>query len=612
MSTSTGTMKNFFNVLKSYSNDTTINGVTILDQAVRATTRFSGLQDAINNFVADVAYATKNYGATESLKLNCGMVLGAERDRTADTGAVSGYNAGNGEVKDAQSIVPEDDVILSELPAPAARASSVHSYTGADGKTFNYTITYPYDYLQVMDLADVQPDENGSTDYSNVPTTYIKPENTYYDPRTRTKTPYSGVDLATSTLNMIKGIENYWMDESLKLAYDSYGLDFNNKNINVIFATNAPYSADTTPTGLIDMETFFPVDSIDLHIDADGNLGLDPSDPNGKSAVLDISYYDRTIAHEMIHAVMFGAGLFKKDMPQFFTEGVAELVQGLDDYDGYSYYRGTNKFGTPDIFTGFASNTESLREALPLKAGTGKSSAYAAGYMFLRYLGQQSLPVNVEFGSSTESKTFTHSNSQDIISGYKNSDKINLASGVQITDTNFSNNDLFVSSNIGTIILRDARGKVLNFADQNGNVQNHKLFANWAGSIDFRACNENITVYGADNSDNDIWAGNGGSLLWGGAYGNDNLVGGNGVDEFIAGVGSGNDSIFKAESGDIINLNSTTLNQISSTQINSDGINLSFTDGGTLNVLGNVAATFKLADGSTYLADQSSSQWIKG
>ncbi len=120
-----------------------------------------------------------------------------------------------------------------------------------------------------------------------------------------------------------------------------------------------------------------------------------------------------------------------------------------------------------------------------------------------------------------------------------------------------------------------------------------------------------ITVYGADNSDNDIWAGNGGSLLWGGAYGNDNLIGGDGVDEFITGFGSGNDSIYKAESGDIINLNSTTMDQISSAQINSDGINLSFTDGGTLNVVGNVGATFKLADGSTYLADQSSSQWIK-
>ena len=166
-----------------------------MDNAVRATTRFAGLQDAINNFVADIAYATENYGATESLKLNCGMVIGAEHDRTADTGAVSGYNAGNGTVKDAQSIVPEDDVILSELSAPVARASSVHSYTGADGKTFSYTITYPYDYLEVMDLANIHENELGSMDYSSVSTTYIQPGDTYG--------AYSGVDLATSTLNLI-------------------------------------------------------------------------------------------------------------------------------------------------------------------------------------------------------------------------------------------------------------------------------------------------------------------------------------------------------------------------------------------------------------------------
>ena len=35
MSTSVDTMKNFFNVLKRYSNDTEISGITVLDNAVR-------------------------------------------------------------------------------------------------------------------------------------------------------------------------------------------------------------------------------------------------------------------------------------------------------------------------------------------------------------------------------------------------------------------------------------------------------------------------------------------------------------------------------------------------------------------------------------------------
>ena len=67
MSTSVDTMKNFFNVLKLYANDTTANGVAVLDHAIRATTRFAGLQDAINHFVADMANVTATAGANQSL-----------------------------------------------------------------------------------------------------------------------------------------------------------------------------------------------------------------------------------------------------------------------------------------------------------------------------------------------------------------------------------------------------------------------------------------------------------------------------------------------------------------------------------------------------------------
>ena len=63
MSTSVDTMKNFFNVLKLYANDTTADGVAILDHAIRTTTHFAGLQDAVNHFVADMASVTAAEGA---------------------------------------------------------------------------------------------------------------------------------------------------------------------------------------------------------------------------------------------------------------------------------------------------------------------------------------------------------------------------------------------------------------------------------------------------------------------------------------------------------------------------------------------------------------------
>ena len=165
MSTSVDTMKNFFNVLKRYSDNTTIDGVTVLDHAVKATTRFGNLQDAIDNFVADMAYATENFGAAESLKKNCGIVLGAENDFSVDTGSVSGSNAGMTETKNAQDIVPEPNVNLSELPLPAAGSKNFHTYTGSDGNSFSYTISYPNEYLEVIDYATASQDDSGSSDY---------------------------------------------------------------------------------------------------------------------------------------------------------------------------------------------------------------------------------------------------------------------------------------------------------------------------------------------------------------------------------------------------------------------------------------------------------------
>lgn len=124
-------MKNFFNILKLYANDMTADGVAVLDHAIRTTTRFAGLQDAVNHFVSDMANVTATQGTAQSLLQNCGIVIGADYDFTVDTGAVSGWNAGMGVVKNAQDIVPEVGT-LDNVPLPAAGSTTVHSYTGGE------------------------------------------------------------------------------------------------------------------------------------------------------------------------------------------------------------------------------------------------------------------------------------------------------------------------------------------------------------------------------------------------------------------------------------------------------------------------------------------------
>ena len=136
MAKSTSTMKSFMDVLAQYKNDTTTSGIAILDHAVRAVSGFSSLQDAIDAFVDDVTDTdtSKYKDVNDRLEKTCGIVLGAENDFEADTGAVSGENAGNGEDsrKNAVTIVPEKtNDKLSSFSMPGPGSCTKHSYTVA-------------------------------------------------------------------------------------------------------------------------------------------------------------------------------------------------------------------------------------------------------------------------------------------------------------------------------------------------------------------------------------------------------------------------------------------------------------------------------------------------
>ena len=115
--------------------------------------------------------------------------------------------------------------------------------------------------------------------------------------------------------------------------------------------------------------------------------------------------------------------------------------------------------------------------------------------------------------------------------------------------------------------------------------------------------------YGGNFSDNTIYAGDGGSQLWGGVYGNDILFGGAGADEFIAGTACGADVIYNANVGDTVNLSTTSLTQLVNATINSNGVFIQTVDGSSVAVLGEVGSAFRFAGGEIFVADQSSGQW---
>ena len=115
-------------------------------------------------------------------------------------------------------------------------------------------------------------------------------------------------------------------------------------------------------------------------------------------------------------------------------------------------------------------------------------------------------------------------------------------------------------------------------------------------------------MIGADNADNQIYAGSGGSSLWGGVGGNDVMTGGSGYNEFFYAVGGGSDVVKNANDNDLINLASVTLSQISSVEVNIGQVNINFVDGGNLQVQGGSGVGYQIAEG-TFKVDQSTKEW---
>ena len=234
MPTTVETVKTFINVLKKYSNNSSEIGNIALNDAVRTVTTYSSLDDAKKDIVNKFK-DTETYPDTDTrLQKATGIVLGAEGDYTADTGAIIGYNAGGSTVRNANTIVPEDDVDLSTLPLPEPGSTSQITYTGNDGKTFTFNVKWPDSFttmvhgfnlssLDEMDygLLDSRNYVDLSTANPNDQCSYVE---TNADGSTETVTYPSYGAIMQGMTTILKGLNNYWFRECAKLNYDSLGL----------------------------------------------------------------------------------------------------------------------------------------------------------------------------------------------------------------------------------------------------------------------------------------------------------------------------------------------------------------------------------------------------
>ena len=126
--------------------------------------------------------------------------------------------------------------------------------------------------------------------------------------------------------------------------------------------------------------------------------------------------------------------------------------------------------------------------------------------------------------------------------------------------------------------------------------------------IDASAFNGEASLVGGELDDK-ITASQGATSLWGGIGGNDVLIGAGTDNTYFYVKGNGNDEIRNAADGDIIDLGNITLDDISWASVMNSGVEIRFTDGGSLSLRNAADVTFKLGDGSSYKANYANRTW---
>ena len=189
---------------------------------------------------------------------------------------------------------------------------------------------------------------------------------------------FDGADTGSDEMKAQIALRDVWLQQSTDRISTFFGMDSSNIDITVDFE-------DPTTDGVGGTLAFVSagvlpgvgnISNLELNIDMADFANV--STPNGGTAPF---YYDRIIAHEMVHAVMYD----QTDTTQiqtWFLEGAAEFIHGADERvngDAAAAAIGANKAAglaalvNLDVVTG--------------AAGWGGGSVdYSVGYLAVRYL----------------------------------------------------------------------------------------------------------------------------------------------------------------------------------------------------------------------------------
>lgn len=334
--------------------DTGKSGMEALDEAVAAASGgvFGSAQSLIDSFLSDVNAGSGTDAASQKafLKQYCGIDLENE-----DTGAITGKDAGGQTVKDNDSVVPEHGPTSSWTAPDNMSGSSTFN-----GLTVNWS------------TADVGSDANRQF--------------------------------------IVKALNSEWMTSALNLIADSFDMSFEDSGATVR-TINLKFENDG-PSGNLAYVNSSGVGGITNNLNLTFNMAyysnLDQGDVNGTDLTSGQTL-DRTLAHELTHAVMAANINNFGDLPSYIKEGMAELVHGIDDQRSRSILKMVDTANVDDMRTMLETGAVKSDET-PDVGGAGAETAYAGGYVLLRYMAHQSSGGGGGFtsGSDGDNYRFTY------------------------------------------------------------------------------------------------------------------------------------------------------------------------------------------------------------
>ena len=570
------------NLVKAWS-QTFLSDTDKLDESIKLSTQYNGIQDVIDHMVADCRAAGD---ADTFLRKYCGIILDND-----DTGAITGWDAGGVSIKTADEIVDET------LPA-----TKVPNYT-------NFTFT-------TSQGVDIHISSTGSS-------------------------------LNADGKKVFDGLYSWWADNSIKLIEESYGVSFSDSvSIDVSMVKSASYAGNTTrDTVKINQGNITFEDSGDYngngmdrtiaheftHVAqnlfmggqfpqflmeglADLTHGID--DRGGKTELLSsiASNADSLSSYLNLNNSGTGSAPYYVAGFMFYRYLARQASFSYDSltahaWEDKAYIKGTD---SAELITGNGKN-----QTLAAGKGNDTITSYGENAVFEYTDGDGN---DLIYGFDKTSTLLVRGNGHSTTKSGKNiivtvgDGKITLNGAANLSKVNI------VDINSGIIYDNDSAAKItlganVEVVDASKRTSAIRLTGNALDNTILGGSGKD-TLYGADGNDslvgnagNDkLYGQNGNDTLWGGK-GNDTLKGGDGDDLFI--YSAGKDVITDYAEGDKISIGAA----ISKSSIK--GSDATFTIGkNTLTVKDGFGKEIVFIDandkertiiGGAYLADNSSS-----